>query len=211
MGAYEAYISSAISKDEFFYDYFSEVAFAGKTLPDLDNLRIRNFSLEGEELYLDALNMKFPVKVKDNNAKYFILSNVDWDVNCFDIENTTEAPIGSIGVTRTSDLDIMASIRLENGEYIARNVQISLRYNINEKYTLLAKYPGLRGFYTVETNLATGRSELREYDRNEQKLRTDRLYIKCGNAIVEDIPSTQGYYHELDFYDLKGIVETYFI
>ena len=210
MGAYEAYISSAISKDEFFYDYFSEVAFAGKTLPDLYELRIQDFSLEGDKLYLNALNRKFPVKV-NKEVVYTILDNVHWDVNCFKVNNAVTLPIGTVDTSRTSKVDVYASLRIEQGEYVARHVHVALRYNIDEKYSLVAKYNGLHEPYIVETYLAAGNYTLFEYDRNEQKLRTDRLYIKCGNTIVEDIPSTQGYYHELDFYDLKDIVETYFI
>jgi hypothetical protein len=211
MHAYEEYISSAISKDEFFYDYFSEVAFAGKTLPDLYELRIKDFSLEGDKLYLNALNAKFPIKIKNKDVVYTILDNVYWDVNCFKVKNTISLPIGAVDTSRTSKVDVYASVDIQQGEYVARYVRIDLRYNIDEKYSLVAKYNGLHEPYVVETYLAAGNYMLFEYDRNEQKLRTDRLYIKCGNTVVEDIPSTQGYYHELDFYDLKDIVETYFI
>ena len=207
---YGEYISSAFSNDEFFYDYFSEVAFAGKTLPDLHELRIRDFSLEGDKLYLNALNRKFPVKV-NKEVVYTILDNVHWDANCFKVKNTVTLPIGTVDISRTNKVDVYASVDIQQGEYVARYVRIDLRYDIDEKYALVAKYNGLREPYVVETYLAAGNYMLFEYDRNEAKLRTDRLYIKCGNAIVEDIPSTQGYYHELDFYDLKDIVETYFI
>lgn len=210
INSYGEYLSSAFSNGEFFYDYFSEVAFAGKTLPDLYELRIQDFSLEGDKLYLNALNRKFPVKV-NKEVVYTILDNVHWDVNCFKVNNVVTLSIGTVDTSRTSKVDVYASVDIQQGEYVARYVRIDLRYNIDEKYLLIAKYNGLHEPYVVETYLAAGNYMLFEYDRNEQKLRTDRLYIKCGNAIVEDIPSTQGYYHELDFYDLKDIVETYFI
>ena len=210
INSYGEYLSSAFSNDEFFYDYFSEVAFAGKTLPDLHELRIRDFSLEGDKLYLNALNRKFPVKVNEE-VVYTILDNVHWDVNCFKVNNAVTLPIGTVDTSRTNKVDIYASVDIQQGEYVARYVRIDLRYDIDEKYSLVAKYNGLHEPYVVETYLAVGNYILFEYDRNEQKLRTDRLYIKCGNAIVEDIPCTQGYYHELDFNDLKDIVETYFI
>lgn len=210
INSYGEYLSSAFSNDEFFYDYFSEVAFTGKTLPDLHELRIRDFSLEGDKLYLNALNRKFPVKV-NKEVVYTILDNVHWDVNCFKVKNTVTLPIGTVDISQTSKVDVYASVDIQQGEYVARYVRIDLRYNIDEKYSLIAKYNGLHEPYVVETYLAAGNYMLFEYDRNEQKLRTDRLYIKNGNTIVEDVPSTQGYYHELDFYDLKDIVETYFI
>lgn len=152
---YGEYISSAFSSDEFFYDYFSEVAFAGKTLPDLHELRIQDFSLEGDKLYLNALNRKFPVKV-NKEVVYTILDNVHWDVNCFKVNNAVTLPIGTVDTSRTSKLDVYASVDIQQGEYVARHVRIALRYDIDEKYSLVAKYNALHEPYVVETYLAAG-------------------------------------------------------
>lgn len=192
-----------------FEDMFSNVEIE---FPDFKIVNNDNVVVENGKLIYKTKDSQQEIKLNDDVVLHKLLKYDPWlDLNAWKIfEYETKAPIGSIPIATTWQVEGTVKFDKNTGEYTASNISLLANYPVEDK-NLICRYTGINKSAWISVSQFARRSsnesiQNREWDGSP--INRGTIYVAKGHNVIASVKGDwDGFYNNISFEKLRDLLD----
>lgn len=192
-----------------FEDMFSNVEIE---FPDFKVVNNDHVVVENDKLIYRAGDTQQEIKLDNDVVLHKLLKYDPWlDLNAWkNFEYEIKAPIGSITIATTWQIEGTVKFDKNTGEYTASNISLLASYPVEDK-NLICRYTGLNKSAWISVSQFARRSsnetiQNREWDGSP--INRGTIYIAKGHDVIASVKGDwDGFYNNISFEKLRDLLD----